>query len=819
MPLTKDQKIDFDRITEWFKKKSWTPWDFQITAWTSYLDGHSGLINVPTGAGKTYAAYFGPLIDLMSNPQDHLTILYVTPLRAVARDITLAMQAPLQDLKLDIRLESRTGDSSSSAKNRQRKKLPHILVTTPESLALLLSYANANEQFSNLRSVILDEWHELMSSKRGTLTELVLTRLRHISPEVRTWALSATIANLEDAAQVAVGTNTVPHIIRSKIARPIEITSLIPEKVDAFPWSGHLGLSMRDRLIKALDPNISTLIFINTRSQAERWYQELLLANPEWQEIMALHHGSLATKERETIEGGVKSGEIRIVVCTSSLDLGVDFAPVERVFQIGSPKGIARLLQRAGRAAHRPGETSRITFVPTNALELIEIAAVRTAVERNEIEGRESLSKPLDVLTQHVVTCALGGGFIADELYREVVTAVSYSKLTREEFDWVLQLVIHGGETLQAYPDYHRVELIDGRYTVTKKRIAHLHRMNIGTITADATIKLRFLRGGSIGRVEESYVARLKRGDKFVFAGRVLEFIKVQDMEAYVKPASSKTTQTPRWYGGKLPFTASLAGAMRRTIEEVAIDTSAELKSATELQAAKPIFDAQLNLSVIPTRDELLIEIFKSREGTHMFVFPFEGRGVHEGIAVLLALRLSRLQPATFSLSVNDYGLELLCAEEFPYENFMTPEIFSTEHLLNDTLAAINVSELAKRQFREIARVSGLVFQSYPGLKKGSHQIQASASLIYDVFRRFDPENLLLKQADREVLETQFEETRLAHTLQRLSTLKLLKVKVNGPTPLDFPLMIERIGARVSSETLAERIERMKNQWVKTTKK
>lgn len=818
MPLTKNQTNTHAKILQWFKKRKWTPWDFQKNAWNAYLDGHSGLVNVPTGAGKTYAAYFGPLIEMMAEPSNKLTILYVTPLRAVARDIALAMQTPIDDLGLGFRLETRTGDSSSSAKTRQKKHLPQILITTPESLALLLSYANASEQFQGVRSIILDEWHELMSSKRGTLTELALTRLRAIAPEARTWALSATIANLEEAAQVAVGTAAQPYLIRSTLSRPVEINTLIPKHVDAFPWSGHLGLTMRPRLIEALDPNISTLIFINTRSQAERWYQELLMSKPEWEPILALHHGSLARTEREKIEASVKSGTTRIVVCTSSLDLGVDFAPVERVFQIGSPKGIARLLQRAGRAAHRPGETSRVTFVPTNALELIEAAAARDAVERNDVEGRENLSKPLDVLTQHLVTCALGGGFIPDELYQEVCQSVSYQSLTRQEFDWTLALVCHGGDMLQAYPDYHRVELIDGRYTVQKKRIAHLHRMNIGTITADATIKLRFLRGGSLGRVEESYIARLKKGEKFVFAGRVLEFIKVQDMEAFVKPASGKVTQTPRWYGGKLPFTASLGDAVRQAIEGVSIKGLHHQGIAPELAAAAPIFAAQQELSFIPKSHELLIEYHQSREGSHMFLFPFEGRGVHEGIAVILALRLGRLRPATFSLSVNDYGLELLCGEDFPYQDFMQPEIFTTAHLLDDTLAAINVSELAKRQFREIARVSGLVFQSYPGLKKGSHQIQASSSLIYDVFRRFDPDNLLLKQADKEVLENQFEETRLAKTLQRLSTSKILHAKVHHPTPLGFPLMVERIGARVSSETLAERIERMKAQWLRTEK-
>lgn len=811
MHRSKTQHILLNKIRRWFGSHGWQPWEFQEQTWEAYLNGEQGLVNVATGNGKTYAAYFGPLVELIDDPQDQLTIIYVTPLRAVARDIALALQAPLDDLGLEFALESRTGDSSSSQKARQRKKMPHILITTPESLALLLSYSNADETFGKVRCVILDEWHELMSSKRGTLLELTMTRLRQFAPQTKTWALSATIANLNEAAQVAVGCDVTPRIIRSHVSRHVTIDSLIPESIDAFPWAGHLGISMLPRLLAVLDPEVSTLIFTNTRSHAERWYQSLLHSRPEWADKMALHHGSLDLEERETIEAGLKNGTLTIVVCTSSLDLGVDFGPVERVFQIGSPKGVARLLQRAGRSAHRPGATSQITFVPTSALELVEIAAARNAVALGQVEGRDVLQKPLDVLTQHIVTCALGSGFDADELFASVCRAVSFRNLTRLEFDWVLALVLHGGDTLQAYPDYHRVDVENARYTVSKPRIARLHRMNIGTILSDATIKIRFLRGGSLGRVEESYIARLRPGDKFVFAGRALEFIKVRDMEAYVRPAKGKVSQTPRWYGGKLPFSPSLASAVRDVLEGINDQTEVMV---SELRAVKPILAEQQRLSRLPNSYELLAEICHTREGSHLFLYPFEGRGVHEGLAVVLALRLSRLKKATFSISVNDYGLELLCADPFPFADLLSKDLLSPHHLLQDTIDAVNVSELAKRQFREIARIAGLVFQSFPGMRKGSHQIQASASLLFDVFARFDPDNLLLKQAGREVLEHHFEETRLAKTMQRLVDSDLVVTKPEHVTPLGFPLLIERLGAKVSSESMAERVEKIKSQWV-----
>ncbi|MBF5042276.1 ligase-associated DNA damage response DEXH box helicase [Aggregicoccus sp. 17bor-14] len=807
-----DATPPMDALRAWFSERGWKPYPFQEEAWSAYARGESGLIHVPTGAGKTYAAYLAPLAEVAERGERGLQILYLTPLRAVSRDIELALHAPLTALQADIDVQSRTGDTSSSLRARQRERLPEVLITTPESLSLLLAGERAAESFSQLRCIIVDEWHELLSTKRGTQVELALARLRHFAPGVRTWALSATLANLEEAAQAVVGVGAKATRVRATLERPLEIQTLIPERVDAFPWAGHLGFSMLEKVSAWLDPAQSTLLFCNTRSQAERWYEGLRFQHPEWDDLLALHHGSLDRAERERVEAGLKDGRVRLVVCTSSLDLGVDFGPVERVVQIGSPKGIGRTLQRAGRSAHRPGATSRLLFVPTHALELVEMAAAREALARGEVEARAPLSKPLDVLAQHLVTCALGGGFTREALRAEVRTALSYQHLTDEEFEWTLALVKEGGPTLRAYPDFRRVvETADGRLTVADARIARLHKLNIGTISSDATVLLQYWNGAKLGCIEEGYVGRLRAGDVFLFGGRALEFQRMKDMTAYVRPARKRPTQTPRWHGGRLPLSPSLAAALRRTLQAARVGDV----TSDELAAAWPVLEAQARLSRIPGEGALLVETLRTREGHHLFLYPFEGRLVHEGLAALLALRLTRVQTATFSLSVNDYGLELLTPTPFPFEEALTPALFSREHLTQDILESVNLGELARRTFRDIARVAGLVLPGLPSARKSTRQVQASSGLLYDVFQKYDPENLLLQQARREVLEQHFQQSRLASALARLEGSALERVTLRRPTPLAFPLLVERISASLSNESLLERVERLKARWTR----
>jgi ATP-dependent Lhr-like helicase len=808
-------------IESWLAARGWRAWPFQQEAWDAYSAGRSGLIQVATGAGKTYGAYLGPLAELIDEGVragssrkpgrvEGLRILYITPLRAVSRDIELALKAPVRELGLKITIESRTGDTSTSVRARQRERLPNVLITTPESFSLLLTRENAAEQLAGVRAVIVDEWHELMSGKRGTQTELGLSRLRAFAPGVRTWAMSATLGNIEDAARAAVGVGEEPVIVRGRMDRPVIIDSVLPRDLRRLPWAGHMGLVMLPEVLEALDPAVSTLVFTNTRSQAERWYHAIAWARPEWAGVMALHHGSIDRAERERVEAGLKSGAIRICVATSSLDLGVDFSPVERVFQIGSPKGVARVAQRAGRSSHRPLAPCRITCVPTHALELFEIAGARRALEAGEIEPRYPIPKPLDVLAQHLVTCAMGGGFEPGALYEEVRRAWSYRDLTRREFEWALSLVREGGGTLSAYPDFHRVSPgEDGKYRVVKPRIAQLHRLNVGTITGDATLEVRLVRGRSLGRIEENFIAQLREGQQFVFAGRVLKFAFIRDMTAYVRPGKGKVSYTPAWGGTKLPISESLAGAIRREIERAADGAF----DCVELEAARPLAEVQKRLSRVPRHDEVLVELAKTREGSHLFMFPFEGRHVSGGLAAVLALRLSRLRKASFSIAVNDYGFEILSAEPFPFRELLTPELFSRDRLAEDAVESVNITQLAKQQFRDIARVAGLVFQSYPGARKSGRQFQASASLLFDVLNDFDPQNPLLHQARREVMDRHFEHSRLARTLDRISSSRLVVVEPERLTPLSFPLLMERQASRLTSETIAERVARMRRQW------
>ena len=798
-------------IIDWFTHQGWKPLTFQQQTWEAYLAGHSGLIQVPTGSGKTYGAVMGPLAEILATPSSGLQLLYITPLRALSRDIEQSIRRPIEAMGWPVRVESRTGDTSSSRKSRQLKAMPDVLITTPESLSVMLSYKEAAKRFQPLRCIVLDEWHELMSSKRGTQAELCLSQLRQWVPGLRTWAVSATLGNLEEAAQTAVGLGTDPVIIQSKLQRETLIQSILPETVDSFPWAGHLGLRMFEELVSALDINKSTLIFTNTRNQAERWFQALRFAMPEHEHQIALHHGSIDVKEREAIEAGVKAGHLKWVVCTSSLDLGVDFQPVERVVQIGSAKNLARLLQRAGRSAHIPEGTSEVFFLPTNALELLEISAFRRGLAMGTMETRHPRHQPYDVLVQHLVTLACGDGFEPEATLKGVKQAIAYQHLTDEEFKWVLDFIEKGGKCLGAYPRYKKVVCENGVYRVTDTQIVRMHRMSIGTITGNQLVRIIYTNRREIGTVEENFVSRLKPGDVFFFAGRQLEFFQMKDMMVYVKNTRRQSTVTPTWGGGQLAISDTLSTHLRQEVEWVRQPDNWN----REVQCIAPILAAQAQLSYIPTADQLLIECCKTREGQHLYVFPFEGRFVHEGLGFLWGYRFANQQQATLTISVNDYGFEILAPQGYPFQALFSEAFLSAENLEADIKASLNISELTQRKFRSVAQVAGLVFKGYPGSRKTSSQLQVSTSLLYEVFTKYEPDNLLLKQAEREVLQEQLETHRLTKTLVRLGRLSVVWQETKRPSPMAFPLLVERLGTRMSNESLLERIERLKQQWGK----
>jgi len=801
----------------WFANQGWTAFPFQEEVWAAYLAGDSGLVHAPTGMGKTYAAWLGPLLrgpagDAGAPPP--LTVIWITPLRALAGDTGLALKRAADALQPHWAIEVRTGDTSSAARARQAKRLPTALITTPESLTLLLSRADWGERFAHLALIVVDEWHELLSTKRGVQVELALARLRELRRRqdgaLPIWALSATLANLDQALECLVGCAGRGRIVRGLDRKEIVIDSLIPTQIQRFPWAGHLGLKQLPQVIAAIERSPSTLVFTNVRSQAELWYQALLEARPHWAGQIALHHGSLEREVRDWVEDGLRANRLRAVVCTSSLDLGVDYQPVEQVLQIGSPKGVARLLQRAGRSGHAPGATSRVTVVPTHALELVEAAAARRAASVRNIEARTPIScanmAPLDVLTQHLVSCALGGGFRPAALLAEVRTTHAYAGLTDAQWQWALNFVVHGGASLKAYPEYQRVVADDdGVFRVPDRAIAHRHRLNIGTIVSDASITVQLKRGRRLGHVEESFISRLTPGDCFVFAGRVLEFIRVREMTAWVKPAPVRSAVVPRWMGYKMSFSTQLAAETRRLIAEARRGSYA----SPELQCCGPLLRLQARWSALPGEREWLIEQIATRDGHYLFFYPFEGRLVHLGLATLFSYRISRGIGRSFSITCNDYGFALLSPQPVPLSLSKLGRLLAEPDIERDMLSGLNASELTRRQFREIARVAGLIFQGYPGQGKSARQLQASSGLIYDVFCEYDPENLLLRQALQEVLERQLEASRLRLALARMRGARALVTRPHKPTPFAFPLMVEVFRDRLSTEELSARVERM----------
>jgi ATP-dependent Lhr-like helicase len=813
-----------DFAKHWFAARGWKPFAFQKEVWSAVQRGESGLLHANTGAGKTYALWFAALRHLAKlpakapepspkskrkPPAPPISVLWITPMRALAADTLRALQGPLDELQIPWSLGLRTGDTGSSERARQSRRLPTALVTTPESLTLLLTRENAATELASVRMVVVDEWHELIGNKRGVQLQLALARLRRWQPGLIVWGISATLGNQTEAQQVLLPDGQGVSV-QGENSKTLIVDTLIPETIERFPWAGHMGLRMLKPVIAEVESSGSCLIFTNTRAQAEVWYQAMLEARPDWAGLIALHHSSLARETRDWVERALKEGQLRAVVCTSSLDLGVDFLPVERVLQIGSAKGVARLMQRAGRSGHAPGRPSRVTLVPTHSLELVEAAAAHDAVAARHIEPRHSPRKPLDVLVQHLVSMALGGGFEPDELLTEVRSSWAYRDLSDDEWAWALAFVRHGGHSLTAYPDYQRVAPDEhGRWRVPDARLARRHRMGVGTIVSDASLQLKFWsKGGggrTLGSVEEGFIARLRPGDGFLFAGRLLELVRVENMTAYVKRSTARKPAVPRWNGGRMPLSSELADAV---VEQLGAAARGEYRSAT-MQAVRPLLEVQARGSALPTEHTVLAETLKSREGWHLFLYPFAGRQVHLGLASLLAWRLSHRAPLSFSIAVNDYGLELLSPSAVDWAQALQGDWLSPDNLLHDVLASLNAGELALRRFREIARISGLVFGGYPGAQKSTRQVQASSGLFFEVFKQYDAGNLLLGQAQEEVLYQELDVAHLQACLQRMAQRRLDLHAIKRPTPLAFPLMVERFRESLSSEKLADRIQRM----------
>lgn len=804
---------------DWFAGMGWKPFTFQLEAWHAYLEGYSGLVNAPTGSGKTYSVMMGIILEFLqhngrqkSAKDTGVQAIWITPIRALSKEIEISAKRLIEGLDLPIKVGIRSGDTSSKERLSQKAKPPHILITTPESLHLLLAQKSYADFFRDVKVLVADEWHELMGSKRGVQIELALSRLKAVAPQLKVWGISATIGNMEQALEALLGNYYKPEkykVIRADIKKEVEILSVMPDSLERMPWAGHLGIQLLDKVIDIVKKSNSTLIFTNTRSFAEIWYQRMLDLEPEFSGQIAMHHGSISQEIRNWVEDQLHEGKLKAVVCTSSLDLGVDFRPVETVIQIGGPKGVARFLQRAGRSGHQPGAISRIYFVPTHSLELMEAAGLREAVRRNLVEERVPYIRSFDVLIQYLLTLAVSDGFEPDSIFEEIRGTFSFSSISEDEWIWILNFITTGGDSLQAYDEYRKVVVRNGLYKIESRAIAMKHRLSVGTIVGDASLYVKYVTGKYLGTIEEGFISRLNPGDVFWFAGRSLEMVRIKEMEVHVKKSNRKKGIVPSWMGGRMPLSSQMGEMIRFKIDEVVRG----VESDEEMKFLKPLFNLQQQRSHLPGKNEFLIEYFKSTEGFHVLLYPFEGRFVHEGMAALMAYRIAQIQPISFSIAMNDYGFELLSDQPIPIEEAVETNILGVDNLLTDIQASINSTEMARRKFRDIAAISGLIFKGYPGKPVKDKHIQSSSQLFFNVFHDYEAHNLLLRQAYEEVMDFQLEEARLRKALQRIGSQKILITYPEKPTPFAFPIMVDRLREKLTSEKLDDRIRKMALQY------
>lgn len=802
----------------WFLEQDWKPFKFQKDTWTAFLQGKHGLLNAPTGSGKTYALWFPVVLNYIKHNPDYKTkhkkglkAIWITPLRALSNEIKQSAEHITQDLGTQMTVGIRTGDTTTKERSQQKRSMPDLLITTPESLQLLLSSKGYEKVFKDCTAIVVDEWHELLGTKRGVQMELGLSRLKTISKDLRIWGISATIGNLEQGREVLLGPDTQALensvLIKAKLNKKITVKSIIPKEMETFPWRGHLGLKLLEDVVPIINKSKTTLLFTNTRSQCEIWFQQILEKHPEYAGEFAMHHGSVNKETRLWVEQAIRNESLKAVVCTSSLDLGVDFAPVETVIQIGGPKGVARFLQRAGRSGHSPGKESVIHFLPTHAMELIEASAMQQAVKYEAVEDRIPYLNSFDVLLQYLTTLAVSDGFYPDEIYQEIKQTFCYQGISEAQWQWLLNFLVMGSQSLQSYDEYKKVDVeVDGRFKVNNRGIAMRHRFQIGTIVGDANIVVKYQKGGYIGSIEEFFISKLKPGDVFTFAGRNLEFIRVKGMQAHVKNSTKRTNKVPSWMGGRLSFSAQMSELLRQELYTAELEKS---QQSIEIQSLAPMFKKQREESMVPKPNEFLIETFKTRDGYHHIFYPFEGRGVHEAMSSMLAYRISLLMPITCSLAYNDYGFELLSDRQIDIQEVLDNNLLTSEFMLSDLQKSLNSNEMARRKFRDIAVISGMVFTGYPNKGIKMKHLQSSSQLLFDVFKDFEADNLLYQQAYTETFEHQLEEGRLRMALERIASQDIVWKQCTKPTPFSFPIITDRLREKLSSEKLADRIKRM----------
>ena len=793
-------------VEQWFKSQKWNAQSFQKQCWKAYAAGKNGMLHAPTGSGKTYALWGGIVAEMtqMEKPPKGLNALWITPLRALGVEIQKSTQKMLADFNPELQVGLRTADTPQSQRAKLLKTPPFGLVSTPESVHVLLANKNHQRYFSQLKVVVVDEWHELLGSKRGVQVELALAYLRSLLPNLKVWGISATLGNKELAREILLGPTVNFAVIEAKIQKKIRVHSLLPKTMERFPWRGHLGIHLLPQVLKIIQKNKSTLIFTNTRAQCEIWFHRILEASPELAGSIAMHHGSIDKKIRLWVEEALRNETLKVVVCTSSLDLGVDFSPVENCIQIGSPKGVGRFIQRAGRSGHQPKAQSSIYFLPTHAMELIESVALQKGIKNQKIEDRIPYLNSYDVLIQFLMTLAVGAGFDPVKIYPVVTSSFCFQALDQERWQWILNFLIRGSQSLQHYDEYKKlISSEEGLLKAANKGIALRHRLSMGTIVSGNDLKIRYQKGGYLGSIEEWFIAKLKPGDTFAFSGKNLELLRIQKMEVIVKKSKVKQAKIPAWMGGRMSFSAHLSDLLKEALFED------QNKTTREFQSLLPVFDQQKKESVVPQPHELLIERFETKEGFHTVFYPFEGYALHEAMASLLAYRISLLSPISFSMSYNDYGFELLSDQAFSQEAFMDNNLFSSEHLFEDLVQSINISEMARRRFRDIAVISGLVFQGFPNKPIKSKHLQSGSQLFFEVFKDYEPDNLLYQQAIEETFDHGMERGRMQLVFEALEQKTIVWKNCSQPTPFSFPLITDRMRSKLSSESVEDRIKKM----------
>lgn len=762
----------------WFAKRGWTPRPHQYAMLGAARHGESVLLIAPTGGGKTLAGFLPSLIDIAEHPRPGLHTLYVSPLKALATDIARNLTAPVTEMGLSIAIEARTGDTPANRRARQRATPPHILLTTPESLAVLISLPDARNFFSSLSCIVIDEVHALAGTKRGDQLALAAARLGRLAPGLRRVGLSATVAH-PDAIQAYTGAS---RRIEVADGTPPELSMMLPS--GRLSWSGHMGLEAAPEVMRQIRSAGVTIVFVNTRAQAELMFQELWKLNDPLLPI-ALHHGSLEVEQRRKVEAAMAAGRLRAVVATSSLDLGIDWGGVDQVIQVGAPKGVSRLLQRVGRANHRMDEASRAILVPANRFEVLECEAAMLGVAARELDGDPPRPGGLDVLAQHLLGLACSEPFQADDVYREIVFAAPYAALPRADFDDVLRFVEDGGYALQAYEQWKRLfRDSEGQYHVRNARIAAAHRMNIGTIVEAPMLKVKLTgkRGGfgpTLGEVEEYFINMLRPGDTFMFAGRLLRFIRVHETAAECMEGGGGDPMVPAYEGGRLPLTTNLADRVRGLLQDPTRWTLFPEQVQEWLRLQKGV-------SRLPGRSDLLIETFPRGDRWYLVAYCFEGRNAHQTLGMLVTKRMERAGYTPLGFVATDYVLGIWSA----YQPLNVARLFDQDMLGDDLETWMADSSMLKRTFRNVAVIAGLIQRTLPGAEKNRRQVTVNSDLIYEVLRRHQPDHILLRATRADAASGLTDIGRIATMLQRVKG-HIVHMVLSRVSPLAVPVLLE----------------------------